>query len=87
MENKSNLKKKLPNIILAIFFIVGLCIFLYPSVSDFINEWVQRQEVSNYQSQVSELSYETYEKLISDAQEYNNSLVRKYISPKSRKFR
>jgi sortase A len=75
MESKSNFKRKLPNIILAIFFIVGLCIFLYPSVSDFINEWVQKQEVSNYQSKVSELSDETYEKLIADAVEYNETLV------------
>jgi sortase A len=76
MQGKSSFKRKLPNIILAIFFIIGLCIFLYPSVSDFINEWEQNREVSKYESNVAELSTEIYEKLISSAQEYNNSLVR-----------
>lgn len=75
MEKKSKLSKKLPNIILAVFFVVGLCVFLYPSVSDFVNEWARKKEVSQYENKVSELSYETYDKLISEAQEYNKSLV------------
>lgn len=75
MENKSKWKKNLPNIILAIFFIVGLCIFLYPSVSDFINEWAQTREVNQYENVVSELSTEVYDKLFAEAQEYNKSLV------------
>jgi sortase A len=75
MENKSNLKNKLPNIILALFFILGLCIFLYPSVSDFVNEWAQRQEIRTYDNGVAELSDDVYEKLISSAQEYNKTLV------------
>jgi sortase A len=75
MKHKSNFKNILPNIILAIFFIVGLCIFLYPSVSDFVNEWAQRQEISQYESKVIEIYDDVYEKLISDAQEYNSSLV------------
>jgi sortase A len=75
MKNNSNLKKKLPNIILALFFIVGLCIFLYPSVSDFVNELAQKKEIDQYESKISEVSDDTYEKLIFSAQEYNNSLV------------
>lgn len=75
MENKSKLKKNLPNIILAVFFIIGLCVFLYPSVSDFVNEWAQKREISQYESKVSELSDDVYKELISKAQEYNSSLV------------
>ena len=75
MENKSKLKKNLPNIILAVFFIVGLCVFLYPSVSDFVNKWAQDREVSQYESIVSELSDDVYRDLISEAQEYNSTLV------------
>lgn len=75
MENKSKLKKNLPNIILAVFFIIGLCVFLYPSVSDFVNKWAQDREVSQYESIVSELSNDVYEKLIAEAQEYNSTLV------------
>ena len=75
MENKSKLKKNLPNIILAVFFIVGLCVFLYPSVSDFVNKWAQDREVSQYESIVSKLSDDVYRDLISEAQEYNSTLV------------
>ena len=75
MGNKSKLKKNLPNIILAVFFIVGLCVFLYPSVSDFVNKWAQDREVSQYESIVSELSDDVYRDLISEAQEYNSTLV------------
>ena len=79
MEKNSKLKKILPNIILAIFFIVGLCIFLYPSVSDFINKWAQDKKVNQYESKISELSNDSYEKIISEAQEYNATLVGKNI--------
>ena len=79
MENKNKLKKNLPNLILAVFFIIGLCIFLYPSVSDFVNEWAQNWEVSQYESKVSELSYDIYDNLISEAQEYNKILVGKNL--------
>lgn len=69
------MKKQLPNIILALVFIIGLCIFLYPSVSDLINSWLQKQEISKYEHLVSELSYEEYDKLIIDAREYNKTLI------------
>lgn len=69
------MKKQLPNIILALVFIIGLCIFLYPSVSDLINSWIQSKEISKYEHLVSELSFEEYDKMIADAREYNNTLI------------
>lgn len=69
------MKKQLPNIILGLVFIIGLCIFLYPSVSDFINSWMQSKEISKYEHMVSELSFEEYDQMIADAREYNNTLI------------
>ena len=69
------MKKQLPNIILALVFIIGLCIFLYPSVSDLINSWLQSQEISKYEQLVSELTTDEYDKMISDAKEYNKTLI------------
>ena len=80
MEKKSKLKKNLPNIILALFFIVGLGIFLYPSISDFVNAWVQNKAISKYDNIVSELSFEEYEKMIKEAQEYNKTLIGKTLA-------
>lgn len=68
------MKKQLPNIILALVFIIGLCIFLYPSASDLINSWLQSKEISKYEHLVAELSFEEYDKMISDAREYNETL-------------
>ena len=74
MKN-SKFKKQLPNIILAIVFIIGFGIFLYPSISDFINIHVQSKEINKYKHLVSELSTEEYDKLIEEAVDYNDSLV------------
>lgn len=78
MKN-NKLTGKLPNIVLSIFFVVGLCIFLYPSVSDLLNEWARNKEVSQYETKISELSCDAYNKLISDAEEYNKNLVGKKL--------
>lgn len=75
MKKDFNIKKQLPNIILAAVFIVGLCIFLYPSVSDIINSWLQSREINKYERLVSELSTEEYDKMLADAREYNNTLL------------
>lgn len=75
MKKDFNIKKQLPNIILAAVFIVGLCIFLYPSVSDIINSWLQSREINKYERLVSELSTEEYDKMISEAREYNKTLL------------
>lgn len=69
------MKKQLPNIILALVFVIGLCIFLYPSVSDLINSWLQSQEISKYEQLVSELTTDEYDKMITDAKEYNKTLI------------
>ena len=75
MKKDFNIKKQLPNIILAAVFIVGLCIFLYPSVSDIINSWLQSREINKYERLVSELSTEEYDKMILEAREYNKTLL------------
>lgn len=79
-KNKSKFKKNLPNILLAIFFIIGLCIFLYPSVSDLINDYLQNRELNKYQSKISELSNEDYAKIFEKAKNYNSSLVGKTLT-------
>ena len=79
-NNKAKIKKILPNIILALVFIVGLCIFLYPYASDFINSVTQQREISQYESTVSELSTETFDKIIQETLEFNNSLIGKNLA-------
>ena len=75
MKQKSKFKKQLPNIILALVFVIGFGIFLYPSASDFINSHLQSKEINRYKHLLADLSTEEYEKMIAEAVEYNNSLV------------
>ena len=75
MKQKSKFIKQLPNIILALVFVIGFGIFLYPSASDFINSHMQSKEINRYKHLLAELSTEEYEKMIAEAVEYNNNLV------------
>lgn len=74
-NNKKKLKSTIPNIILALFFVIGLSIFLYPSISDFINNLAQNRDISQYEDKISQLSFEDYDKRIEEAREYNRKLV------------
>ena len=75
MNKQSKFKKILPNIILAMVFLIGLGIFLYPYASNFINTWLHMNEVNSYEAEVSKLSLDSYDKLFNEAYEYNQSLV------------
>ncbi len=74
------LKKTLPNIIFGIIFLVGLGIFLYPSVSNYINSKNQSRAISGYQEALSGLSQEDYDKMWEAAIAYNESLTGKLMN-------
>ena len=75
-----NLKKKIPNIIFGLIFIAGLCIFLYPSVSNYINSRNQSRAISNYEEMVNNISEEDYSKMWSEAKAYNEELAKKALN-------
>jgi sortase A len=77
---KNNLKKKLPNIIFGLIFIAGLGIFLYPSVSNYINSRNQSRAISNYEEMVNNISEEDYSKMWSEAKAYNEELAKKALN-------
>ena len=77
---KNNLKKKLPNIIFGLIFIAGLGIFLYPSVSNYINSRNQSRAISNYEEMVNNISEEDYSKMWSEARAYNEELAKKPLN-------
>ena len=77
---KNNLKKKLPNIIFGLIFIAGLGIFLYPSVSNYINSRNQSRAISNYEEMVNSISEEDYSRMWSEARAYNEELAKKPLN-------
>ncbi len=74
-ENKKGFVHYLPNLIFAVVFIVGLAIFLYPSVSNYINSKHQTYAISAYEKSLENISDEDYEYYWSKAREYNEKLA------------
>ncbi|SCY69203.1 class C sortase [Butyrivibrio sp. INlla14] len=74
------LKKQLPNIIFGLIFLAGLAIFLYPSVSNYINSKNQSRAISNYEEAMAAISEEDYTKFWQAADEYNKELASKPLN-------
>lgn len=68
-------KKYWINILFVMIFVIGLLIFLYPFISNFINERLQTKEVSEYDVKIQKLTNDEYNLMIRKAQEYNNLLL------------
>ena len=70
-------KKKisLSTIGLAVLFLVGLSVMLYPTVSDWWNRKVSSRAVANYKEMVDNTSAEKLAKMLDDAADYNRRLL------------
>jgi sortase A len=77
---KKTLKKQIPNVLFGLIFLVGLGIFLYPSVSNYINSKNQSRAIINYQDALSKISEEDYSKIWKEAYAYNEELSTKPLS-------
>lgn len=76
-EKKTKPKKKgsgASTVILVAIFFVGLCILLYPTVSDFWNEKRQSQAIINYDDLIVDLTPEDYSEFFSASDKYNQKI-------------
>ena len=71
------MKKKLPTIILVLIFLTGLCLLLYPSISNYWNSFHQSKEITKYDDTVSSLKDEEYARILNEAHQYNERLYKK----------
>lgn len=69
------LKKHGLTLFLVIVLAVGLGLVAYPSISNWWNSQFQTKAIRNYNSNVAKLSDDEYEKIISDAEQYNEELA------------
>ena len=67
-------KKYVGRILITVVFLVGLAIFIYPTLSDYIARRNVVQGASSYDRQITSLSDEEMKELWEEAQTYNNSL-------------
>jgi len=61
-------------------FLIGLLIFLYPSIADYWNSFHQTRAIMSYSETVSKMSSEDYEKEIHEALNYNAKLAKEGIN-------
>ncbi len=78
-ENKKKKTKKKKSgltstILLVAIFLIGLCVLLYPTVSDFWNEKRQSQAIMNYDELLVDLTPEDFSEYFKKAEEYNRKL-------------
>ncbi|MBR6531538.1 MAG: class C sortase [Clostridia bacterium] len=67
-------------IALVAIFLVGLCVLLYPTISDFWNEKRQSKAVMNYDELIVDLTPEDFAEYFKKADEYNR-MLRKITFP------
>lgn len=71
------MKNKKSTIIMVLALVVGLSLLLYPTLSNWWNSFRQSRVVSSYVGEVASLDDETYERLLSEANSYNETLIGK----------
>ena len=62
-------------ILLAVIFLIGLSLLLYPSVSDTWNSYHQTRAIMSYAEAVDDIDTERYERMLEEANEYNEMLA------------
>ena len=73
--SKKQGKSRLATVVLVALLVVGLSLLLYPAISNIWNSFHQSQAITEYSEEVSDMSSEDYERLWSEAESYNRSLV------------
>ncbi len=68
------MKKNKVGILLVLMLFIGVCIMLYPAISQYWNLKTQSRIVEDYQNTINSLSENEYEKFFSDAEAYNEEL-------------
>lgn len=73
-------KRDYSNIVLILIFLIGLCVLLYPTVSDYWNSRVQSRAIVDYEAMLKELTPEDYTAVFAQADQYNEQ-IRKIAYP------
>ena len=73
------LTDRIINGILILALTVGICMLLYPTISNYWNSFHQTQLVQEYSQEVSMMDAEEYERLLDEARRYNAQIAEKGI--------
>lgn len=68
------MKKHLPTIIVIVIFICGLSLFLYPTISNIYNEYLNKQLIGDYKETFENIKPHEFDKALKDAQNYRDNM-------------
>lgn len=75
------MKKHVSTILLFLVFGIGLCLLLYPTVSDYWNSFHQSRAIASYTDAVSQIDDKEYERIWQAAVSYNETIRAKAGNP------
>lgn len=67
--------KNISTLLLIVVFLIGLCLLLYPTVSDVINSITQTRLIANHKQMLAEMDEEELSEVLAKAIEYNQNLA------------
>ena len=74
------MKKRLPGILLGLIFLIGLGVFLYPTISDQWNRYHQSRAIASYTDAVEDMTDEDFDAAWAAATDYNNAIAQNTFS-------
>lgn len=72
---KKRKKRNFTNLFLVLLLLAGLCLLLYPSVSDYWNSFHQSRAIASYAENVVSMNNEIYDEMLTAANQHNESLL------------
>lgn len=67
-------RNKLINLLLVFVFLLGFFILMYPTISDYVNQFTATHAIAGYAEAMSGISPEESRRLLEEAREYNENL-------------
>ncbi|MFR7820674.1 class C sortase [Candidatus Pseudoruminococcus sp.] len=74
---KKRVKRRLPLVFIFLFLLVGIAIFIYPKVSNWLSVYTSRVEIGSYNDAVKKMDTSQIEALEKKAKDYNEALAKK----------
>ena len=71
----SKSKGRASNVLLIVLLLAGLSLLLYPTVSNLWNSFHQSRAIVDYSEEVSDMNVEQSERLLAEAERYNQDLL------------
>lgn len=72
---KKRVKRRLPLVFIFLFLLVGVAIFMYPKISNWLSVYTSRVEIGSYNNAVKEMDNSQLEALEKNANDYNEALA------------